>query len=109
MVGRGARESEEADRTVAADPASNVPLLAVLCVGHCEPMKAAVHGLLLATAGLCLLYNGAAWLKRRDRHLAVNTILYSLVVGWERIHVRHHLARRSPNPVGHETRLPDAA
>lgn len=73
-------------------------------------MKAAVHGLLLATAGLCVLYNGAAWVKRRDRHLAVNTLLYALVVGWENAHVRHHLACRPARslPV-EEADLSDAA
>jgi hypothetical protein len=89
-----------------SDPARQLQLLDVLYVGQCEPLKAAVHGLLLGTAALCVLYNGAAWLRRRDRHLAVNTILYSLVVWWEHVHVRHHLACRPPAPAA---TLQDAA
>lgn len=60
--------------------------------GRCEPLKAAVHGVLLVTMGVCAAYNAAAWLRRRQRHLAVNAILYSAAVWWERCHVVHHLA-----------------
>ena len=73
-------------------------VLDVLCVGHYEPLKAAVHGLLLATAAVCVVYNGAAWLMRRERHLALNTLLYSLVVGWEHRHVQQHLVCRLAAP-----------
>ncbi|PYR61029.1 MAG: hypothetical protein DMF85_03370 [Acidobacteria bacterium] len=68
--------------------------LAVLNNGNCEPLKAAVHGLVLMTAALCALYNGAAWLRRRERHLAVNTVVYSAAACWETLHVRHHLGCR---------------
>ena len=60
--------------------------------GRCEPLKAGVHGVLLVTMGVCAAYNGAAWLRRRQRHLAINAILYSAAVWWERCHVMHHLA-----------------
>lgn len=60
--------------------------------GRCEPLKAAVHGVLLVTMGVCAAYNGAAWLRRRQRHLAINAVLYSAAVWWERCHVAHHLA-----------------
>jgi hypothetical protein len=60
--------------------------------GRCEPLKAAVHGVLLATMGVCAVYNAAAWLKRRQRHLAINAVIYSAAVWWERCHVVHHLA-----------------
>jgi len=36
------------------------------------------------------LYNAAAWLARRDRHLAVNTVLYAALILWEQHHVAHH-------------------
>lgn len=68
------------------------PVSAILDTGTCEPLKAAVHGALLAMAALCAAYNSAAWLKRRERHLAINAVLYSTVVFWERCHVVHHLA-----------------
>jgi hypothetical protein len=37
------------------------------------------------------LYNAAAWLRRRDAHLAVNALLYAALVAWEQKHVAHHL------------------
>jgi len=41
------------------------PVSDMLDVGHCEPLKAAVHGVLLATVAVCAVYNAAAWLTRR--------------------------------------------
>ena len=64
----------------------------VLDAGRCEPLKAAVHGVLFATAAVCAAYNAAAWLRRRQRHLAINAVVYSAAVIWERCHVVHHLA-----------------
>lgn len=68
------------------------PLQTLLCVGQCEPLKAGVHGVLMAVAALCAAYNAAAWLKRREPHLAVNVVLYSATVVWELNHVQHHVA-----------------
>ncbi len=85
----------------------------VLDSGRCEPMKAAVHGVLLATMGVCLVYNAAAWLRRRQRHLAVNAVIYSAGVLWEGSHIAHHLAAcggekaEQGMPRAHD--LPDAA
>jgi hypothetical protein len=67
------------------------PVSDMLDVGQCEPLKAAVHGVLLATVAVCAAYNAAAWLKRRQRHLAVNALVYGAAVLWERAHVLHHL------------------
>jgi len=67
------------------------PVSDMLNVGRCEPLKAAVHGVLMVTASVCAAYNAAAWLKRRQRHLAVNAVVYGLAVWWERSHVLHHL------------------
>jgi hypothetical protein len=90
----------------------------VLDAGRCEPLKAAVHGVLFATAAVCAAYNGAAWLRRRQRHLAINAVIYTTAVLWERCHIAHHLracearvtigppappAQQAPQP------LPDAA
>ena len=66
--------------------------LPILHHGSCEPLKATVHGAALGLAALMGLYNAAAWLRRRERHLAVNTVLYSLAIAWEQRHVAHHLA-----------------
>jgi hypothetical protein len=67
------------------------PVSDMLDSGQCEGMKAVVHGVLLATVGVCAAYNTAAWLKRRQRHLAINAVIYSAAVWWERCHVLHHL------------------
>jgi hypothetical protein len=66
--------------------------LRVLQCGSCEPLKVAVHGTVLGLAALCLIYNAAAWLSRRERHLGINTILYSALTIWEWEHVAHHVA-----------------
>lgn len=65
--------------------------LTVLQCGECEPLKAGVHGSALALAALMGLYNAAAWLRRRDAHLAVNAVLYTVLAAWEQKHVAHHL------------------
>ena len=78
--------------------------------GECEPAKAAVHGLLMATVALCAAYNAAAWLKRRQTHLAINAVVYSAAVWWERCHVVHHLhSCAKPTSTVPPTKLMDAA
>jgi len=37
------------------------------------------------------LYNAAAWINRREPHLAVNTVLYGLLIAWEHRLVAHHI------------------
>lgn len=69
-----------------------VPVSDMLDSGNCEPFKAAVHGVVLTLAAVCAAYNTAAWLKRRQRHLAINAIFYTTTVWFERCHVLHHLA-----------------
>ncbi len=84
----------------------------VLDSGRCEPLKAAVHGVLLATMGVCAAYNAAAWIRRRQRHLAVNAVIYSMAVWWEGCHIVHHLAARDGETADREKPphdLPDAA
>jgi hypothetical protein len=72
--------------------------LKVLKCGNCEELKLGVHALALGVAALCGVYNAAAWLSRRERHLAVNTIMYAALIAFERQHVSHHIAelRRPP-------------
>jgi hypothetical protein len=65
--------------------------LKVLHRGSCEPLKAGIHATALGLFVLMGLYNTAAWLTRRQRHLAVNAILYSALTVWERKHVASHL------------------
>jgi hypothetical protein len=80
------------DRTVDAFQ----PVSDMLDVGRCEPLKAAVHGVLLATVAVCAVYNAAAWLKRRQPHLAINAVVYGAAVVWEHAHVMHHLVECGP-------------
>jgi len=70
----------------------------VLHNGNCEALKAATHGVALATALVCATYNLAAWLVRRESHLGVNAIFYFAASAWEVEHIRHHLAARCPEP-----------
>jgi hypothetical protein len=41
-------------------------------------------------------YNAAAWLRRRQRHLAINAVIYLTAAVWEQRHVAHHLASCLP-------------
>ena len=68
------------------------PVSEMLDSGQCEPLKAAVHGVVLAAVGVCAVYNVAAWIKRRQIHLAVNAVLYCAAVWWEHSQVLHHLS-----------------
>jgi hypothetical protein len=74
--------------------------LKVLKCGNCEPLKLGVHALALGLAVVCGAYNAAAWLSRRERHLAINTVLYAALIAFEQQHVAHHIA---------EIRRPDTA
>src|SRR5882757_2047308 len=66
--------------------------LKVLKCGNCEELKLGVHGLTLGIAALCGLYNAAAWLSRREQHLAINAVLYAALIAFEQRHVSHHIA-----------------
>lgn len=69
--------------------------------GNCEELKLGVHGMALALAVLCGAYNTAAWLLRRERHLAVNSVMYAALTFWEVQHVLHHwAAMRVPGSPG---------
>jgi hypothetical protein len=65
--------------------------LPILQKGSCEPFKAVVHGASLGLFAIMGLYNAAAWINRRERHLAVNALIYGLGVAWERRLVAHHI------------------
>ena len=65
--------------------------LPILKKGTCEPLKAVVHGTSLGLFAIMGLYNAAAWINRRERHLAVNAVIYAFGAAWERHLVAHHL------------------
>src|SRR3954453_18906496 len=66
--------------------------ISMLRCGSCEPLKAGVHATALGLSAVMGLYNAAAWLSRREVHLAVNAVLYTALTAWEQKHVAHHLA-----------------
>ena len=80
--------------------------LKVLQCGSCEPLKTGFHATALGLMAVMGLYNAAAWLQRRDTHLAVNALLYTCLTVWEQKHVAHHLAElrhcreSSPSDIG---------
>jgi hypothetical protein len=74
--------------------------LNVLKAGSSESLKTGVHATALGLAVVMGVYNAAAWLRRRESHLAVNAVLYTALTAWEKVHVAHHLAaRRAAHPV----------
>jgi hypothetical protein len=77
---------------VQANPARLDFKLTVLESGSCEVLKLSVHAAALGLAVLMGGYNAAAWLRRREQHLAANAILYTALIGLEYHHVAHHLA-----------------
>ena len=73
--------------------------------GECEPMKGAVHALGGVLAAAMAAYNIAAWCYRRETHLGINAVVYTLAVIWEAKQTAHHLERCVPaNP---ESRIPN--
>ena len=59
--------------------------------GSCEPLKASVHATALGLFVVMGLYNAAAWLMRREQHLALNAVVYAALSAWEQKHVARHL------------------
>jgi len=67
-----------------------------LCTsGNHEPLKCGVHGAAGIIAALMAAYNIAAFCYRRDRHLRINAVVYTLATGWEIKQTLHHLNRSS--------------
>lgn len=87
----------EPKRCPAVDINDALASLPILDVGSCEPLKAAVHGAALGLCALMGLYNAAAWLKRRQSHLAINAVIYLAATYWEQRHVAHHIVCFKPS------------
>jgi hypothetical protein len=83
----------EPKRLPAAQLTGALDSLPILDVGSCEPLKAAVHAAALGLCALMGLYNAAAWLKRRQPHLAINAVVYLAATYWEQRHVLQHVVR----------------
>lgn len=61
--------------------------------GESETAKGGIHATIAGLAATCAIYNGCAWLKRRETHLAVNALLYAALWGWETYQTQHHWSR----------------
>ena len=61
--------------------------------GEYERVKASVHGTACALGVVMAGYNATAWLIRRERHLAVNTLVYAAAIWWEGRQTHHHWNR----------------
>ena len=59
--------------------------------GNHEGVKCAVHAASGLIVGVCAVYNITAWCFRRDRHLRINAVVYTLAVAWELKQTLHHL------------------
>lgn len=61
--------------------------------GEQERVKGAVHALACMTAVAMAAYNITAWYYRRQRHLGINAVVYSLAVAWEVKQTLHHVQK----------------
>jgi hypothetical protein len=66
--------------------------LPILESGNFEELKLGVHATALGLALVMGAYNIAAWARRRQAHLAVNSVMYVVLAAWEQQHVAHHMA-----------------
>ena len=60
--------------------------------GESEVVKGTVHAAGGLLAALMAIYNIAAWCFRREQHLGVNAVIYSLAVMWEVKQTSRHVA-----------------
>ena len=61
--------------------------------GEREAIKGAVHALGGVLAATMAVYNIAAWCYRREQHLGVNAVVYTLATLWEIKQTVHHMER----------------
>jgi hypothetical protein len=64
--------------------------------GEREMLKGTVHAAGVVLAATMAAYNIAAWCYRREQHLGVNAVVYSLAVLWEIKQTSHHVASFEP-------------
>jgi len=71
-------------------------MVRTLCTtGNHEALKGGVHGVACVIAGVIAAYNIAACCFRRDHHLKVNAVVYSMLVAYELKQTFHHLGHIS--------------
>lgn len=85
-------------------------MVQALCTsGNHEGLKCGVHGAAGVIAVMMAAYNIAACCFRRDRHLRINAVVYTLAVGYEIKQTLHHLRHNgSPTAVTAAELLPSA-
>lgn len=66
--------------------------------GQAEGLKVGWHKSLRGLAVGAAVYNGAAWLVRRESHLGINAVAYALLVALETAHIRHHQEHLTGRP-----------
>ncbi len=72
-------------------------MVRTLCTtGNHEALKCTVHGASGVIAGVMAAYNLAACCFRKDRHLRVNAVVYSLLVAYELKQTLHHFNLINP-------------
>lgn len=64
---------------------------AFCATGNHEGVKCAVHAAAGLLVGVCAAYNITAACFRRDRHLRLNVIVYTIAAAWELKQTLHHL------------------
>ena len=62
----------------------------ILDRGSDEVSKIAAHVLLGGIAAVCMAYNLAAWVKRREAHLAWNAVIYGTLTVLEGYQIQRH-------------------
>jgi hypothetical protein len=68
--------------------------------GENEAFKGAVHATGGVLAALMAVYNATAWFYRREQHLRVNAIVYTLATLWEVKQTAHHFVGCDTPKVG---------
>ena len=74
--------------------------LDILKCGQCEEIKLGIHAGALGLFAVMGAYNAAAWLARRESHLAINAVVYAALIAWERHHIASHLDELRPRSPG---------
>ena len=65
-------------------------MTALFYPGQSEGLKWAVHAGLFGLSAVCVAYNTAAWLLRREPHLARNVAIYAAIAAIERRQMERH-------------------
>ena len=69
--------------------------------GESEAVKGVVHAAGGVLAAMMAAYNITAWCYRRERHLGVNAILYTLAIMWEVKQTTLHMSCFETTPASH--------